>query len=367
MRSRFLSSNGLATLVILAVATTCGWEFAHAAGGPHGEKIEFSEPISDSPVVVSNLNKLSSSQSTFKQVKEDLLRPFGSMDPRNSLQNFMTEPLPPPRRPVQVAPSKHTQELMDKRKNWAFTSYEDLLAPPTPEQAFGLKDNNSLERKSTSVVDKYYEALDQKHSSGAKRDSDSAENARAEFINRNGFDPLGKSFDGSDPFMKRMFTSDPSESVAEKETAQFQSISGSTSPTLGTVGRVRNEHTALDDIRRSILGPAAVPFPKSGETGATLSGSDDYFSKGNKTSAENLLNQQLSQAAEARKNSANPFIMVDPAANALHSHINDDLTARALGLPNPVKSAEAAKPLPSAQSVETQLDPFAGNRMKRKF
>ena len=39
-----------------------------------------------------------------------------------------------------------------------------------------------------------------------------------------------------------------------------------------------------------------------------------------------------------KQKSANPFLAADPTANALHSHINDDLTARALGLPNPVKT-----------------------------
>jgi hypothetical protein len=56
--------------------------------------------------------------------------------------------------------------------------------------------------------------------------------------------------------------------------------------------------------------------------------------------------------------------------NALHSHVNDDLTAKALGLPYyGVKASTngVSRPAPTAQSVTAEWDPFGANRPKPKF
>jgi hypothetical protein len=95
---------------------------------------------------------------------------------------------------------------------------------------------------------------------------------------------------------------------------------------------------------------------------------DDYYTRGTKIAAQNLLDQQMGEAAELKEKRVNPFLAADPTANVLHSHINDDLTAKALGLPQPVKATnDVTRPSPTAQSIEAQFDPFGANRPKPRF
>ena len=123
----------------------------------------------------------------------------------------------------------------------------------------------------------------------------------------------------------------------------------------------------LEEVRENILGDFSKRFPRPGEQNNLLL-TTEYNSQNSKTSVGTLLNQQLSDAAEYKK-SANPFIAADPTANALHSHINDDLTAKALGLPyyNVKPQTNSIRPAPTAQSVQAEWDPFGANRMKPKF
>jgi hypothetical protein len=362
MRFRSLNIDFLAALTVGVLAATMS-DRASAGEPQHGAKIEISEPRGDSPIVVSNLNRLNPAPGNFKQVKEDLMRPFGSLNPRNSALNF-SDDLPMPQQRPQFVPNKHAQELLDKRRNWAFTSYEDLNPQPTLQEAFGIKQfgADGKEKKTGSVVDKYYDSLGQKNLTGTNRYQAGVYNSEmAEFYARNGFNPLGSSFQGSDPFMKQMFSPEGSDAVLGKKLSAIGNPNA-TGGIFGSQDETRLQQERLNDFKRNILGDTSVPAASM-----VLPGMPDDSLRQSKSAADALLAQQMSRTADVRRNAGPQLIAVDPTANALHTSINDDLTARALGLPNPVKTTEAPKPPTTATTIETQLDPFTGNRMKRKF
>jgi hypothetical protein len=371
MRAGIVNRDTLAAMV-MAVVALGGLESVRA-GGP-AEKLQFSEVPSQSAEVVSNLDKLNPNPTTFNQVKEDLLRPFNSMDPRNSLDmdSFVNGQFPPPQQPNQPMMSRHMQQLLDEKKNWAFSAYEALFSgtDDVEKQMFGIKQygDDGREKKDFSTVEKYYNSLDRKNLSVTNQN---ARAARAEFINENGFDPLGKTFDSSDPFMRRMFGFEDRDSVADKATSggilpKTGVDDGDGTPVFGSPQEVLMTQKRLQGMQSSVLGDSASKWPKFGEQFNPLLPSDYYAQA--KNPADDLFNQQLKDASEIKEKPANQFLAQDPMANVLHSHINDDLTARALGLPNPVVSAtNNARPAPTAQSIQAEWDPFGANRPKPRF
>jgi hypothetical protein len=368
MRARKLNKNSLVTLALMA----CVWGgFATVrAADQHPVKIEFSEAPAHGAEVVSNLNRLNSDQSTFNQVKEDLLRPFGSFNPRNALnlEDFANEQLPPPR-PAQGMMSKHAQDLLDKKRNWAFSTYEELFSPDEAEkQMFGIKEygDDGREKQSVSAIDKYYESLNGNNSSLTNLTPDQA---RAEFVRQNGFDPLGKSLQPGDPFLKEMYGlqgPDAMDKISGAESPELVKVNFSA---IGSPEDIRIQQKRLNDLRRNVLGDTAARLDgMAGRYGSLLT-TDQAYLESTKKSSDNLMKQQLSDAAALRLKSANPFLVTDPTANALYSHVNDDLTARALGLPNPTKpqTNNVTRPTPTAQSIEAEWDPFSANRAKPRF
>jgi len=371
MRAGFLNRDGVAALVMLVVALG-GFANVRAGDGKRPEKIEFSEAPGPGaePVVVSNLNRLNPDPNSFKQVKEDLLRPFGSLDPQNILseQDFENGQTHQPPRPAQPMLSKRAQELLDEKKNWAFTAYEQLNSPKNQveKKMFGIKDytQDGQEKDEGSVVDQYYQNLDQSKTRGPKQ---SAETARAEFINRNGFDPLGKSFASSDPFTKKMFGVDAPAKLVEENAGP--GLLGAGGLVLGSPAEIKLQQQHLEEMREKILGDFSKKFPRAGEQNNLLLATDPNAPKSG-TGMQTLFDQQLTDAAAFKQKSANPFIAADPTAKALHSHINDDLTAKALGLPYygvKAPTNSVSRPTPTAQSVTAEWDPFGANRPKPKF
>ena len=125
-----------------------------------GQPIEFSSP--QSGTVATNLNQLRSKQSGFKQLEEDMSRPFESLSPNNSLGPIIGIPYRPP--PRQRIPTRQEKERDDERKNWAFRDLDDMTKGPSAEKIFGLKEyeKNGEEKKPRSAAEKYYQKLDRK-------------------------------------------------------------------------------------------------------------------------------------------------------------------------------------------------------------
>ncbi len=104
-----ISSMGFyAVLGMLALARP---DAVIAQAGTGSEKIQYSKPSEGT--VASNLNRLDPQQSTFKQVEDDLFTPFKPRVP-------VRFPFPRPEKFAVVAPDRRTQEMIERRKNWAF-------------------------------------------------------------------------------------------------------------------------------------------------------------------------------------------------------------------------------------------------------
>lgn len=364
MRPEIPKRTCMASLAIaLAVWGAIG--VGRALGGPPGEKIEFSEAPTKDPVVVSNLNRLDPNPRGFKQVQEDLLRPFGSLDPRGTLdlQDLMNGPIAPPQRPIQGPLSKRTLEALDRKRNWAFTTYEDLFMSQddAEKKMFGIKEYGAdgQDKRTMSAIDRYYESLDGKNLTATNQ---TPQEARARFINENGFDPLGKSVKSGDRFMKSMFGFEEPDSVADKADGTGFGAQGAdkNESAPGSPDDALMQLKKIEDMREKIWSDIAARQAKP----ANPLGTADEFNVQKPPSAESLFEQQYS---ETHEKPANPFLIVDPMAGLLHSHVNDDLTARALGLPNNTKTQTNSVTPPSAQSVQSQWDPFGANRPKPRF
>src|SRR5258708_2127717 len=158
---------------MLAMAAAAGiFSLAKARAGGQGEKIEFFE--SGAPIMTSNLtatlnpglNRLNPTLSGFKQVEEDLFGPLkSSMHQAGSTEGVMSVPLlgPQQQQPRPVL-SKHSKELLEQRRNWAFTDLNDLYPEPSMEEALGVKQlgDDGKEKKPLSAIEKYYERQNQK-------------------------------------------------------------------------------------------------------------------------------------------------------------------------------------------------------------
>jgi hypothetical protein len=157
-------------LAALLAASVGASVVAHAGG--HGEKIEFSEPTTPITTTASNLtekvspgmNRLNPAPSAFKQVQEDLFRPLAnSLNTVDSMQGVMSLPAPPQPRAV---PTKHQRQLMDQRKNWAFTDLNDLYPDASVEESLGVNDPEADKDKNAKnyspLIEKYFNRLGQK-------------------------------------------------------------------------------------------------------------------------------------------------------------------------------------------------------------
>ncbi|HEX4343645.1 MAG TPA: hypothetical protein VH255_09650, partial [Verrucomicrobiae bacterium] len=120
------------------------------------------------------LERLNPTPTAFRQVQEDM---FGSIKnsfrPENSMQGVLSVPVP---QPQQSAPDRHTREMMDRRRNWAFADLSDLYPQPSMEETLGLKEfgTDGKEKKELTAIEKYYENLSSK--STEKRDQLEREN-----------------------------------------------------------------------------------------------------------------------------------------------------------------------------------------------
>jgi hypothetical protein len=95
------------------------------------------------------------SQNGLKQLEQDLFKPFQGFSPKTSLDGVIA---PAPRAPVPVpAQSKRMKELMERRKDWAFMSPEDLVGGPSVEEIFNVPQDK--DKPKLSPMERYYEQL----------------------------------------------------------------------------------------------------------------------------------------------------------------------------------------------------------------
>lgn len=282
----------------------------------------------DSGDAKSSRDRVSKPSNFFKQRMEDEGAPL----------NVFT----PPRVPQ---PSKREREIIEQRKNWAFTDWKDLSHEQSMEEMFGVKQYgpDGKEAKSLSPVDKFYQSFDK---TGAQ-------------------DPLSESITAArfrDPFSTNIMT--------------------------GTGLSVTEEDRLLHRFSgREFVNPVEQP---ESDGGAAVYGSAAYLQKKTEerqkehqkafqemlnphytadTAGQNtLLNDPLrpGQAGNRglgatvpteRTGVLNPLLGIATAPRTYHSHLLDDPTARALGMPDPslLPKADPAPKAPPVSAFPTPL------------
>jgi len=337
MRFRLSIGNGSAALASMALTVLC---LANAQAGP-GDKIQFSAPTD--PATSSNLNRLNPRESTFKQVQDDLFKPFKLGNQHYNEDGVMS--VPPPSQMAPVVTDKRTLDLIEKRKNWAFANWNDLF-PETSLDELANGEADGKEKKPVSLIERYYESLNQKPSSATNRAS-AKERMMQSLAGTNSFDLSGEAFTPEGQFNKimRKILNPAGADREDRSVVDFQH----TALRPPSPGELQEQKRRFEEFQRLLdphLGAAPVSPVNSGFQAQT----------GN--AAGNLLD-----AAPARRGPLNPSMAVaDPTARSFYSHAYDDPTALALGQTNNLLTPRPVVPPQPAAS----LHPF-DDLPKRKF
>jgi hypothetical protein len=364
-----LSSKRCFTM--LTAMAAAGMALATARAGEHGEAIQFSSP--SSPVGTSNLSsslsagleRLNPTPSSFKQAQDDLFRPLAkTMNPQDSMQGVLSVPLPGSPQ-LQIGPDKRTLELMDRRRNWAFTDLKDLYPEPTVEDMLGVKDYDldGKDKKAISAIEKYYENLGQKpDQKGDSIIGNFNGTGNGQFSSMGAFNPVVPGFPGSDPFANKRITAS---GKAEEESDRNMVVTEDPAVIAASLQEAAAAQKRTDEFKR-LLDPSLPPAKPARMPGSGIS-MDDFMRGPSALQNNNSVfnNAVLKQTDEPRRSVLYSTLgFVDPTTTALHVRALDDPTASMLGMPNPIKAAPAPKP---AETIKQMLDPFAAGMMKPKF
>lgn len=327
--------NGFAALSLMVLAGL-GMR-VNAQAGPPGEKIQFSAP--SNPAIASNLNRLDPHQNTFKQVQDDLFKPFKL---GNQFYNRDGITSPPP--PSQVMPDMRTLDLIEKRKNWAFADWNDLFPDPSMEES-SKDEMDGKGKKPLSLIEKYYENLNQKQTSTNRWNI----NGRLgqDFAGTNTFDPNGETFSAEGQFNKIMKhilnpanTDGKDKSVVDFNHSTFRTPSAE---------EVQDQKRRFEEFQQLLDPHRVAPLaPMNPGSQGQINGNNP---------ADQFASTPPHRAA------INPAMGVtDPTAKAFYSHAYDDPTALALGQTNNLLTPRPLPPL----LPPPKLQPF-DNLSKRKF
>lgn len=331
MRFKFPSVVGSLALVLIALAAL---GLTSAQADPASGKIEFSAP--SNPTVASNLNRLDPRQNTFKQVQDDLFKPFSFSIPDDTSH----QSLPPPPQMAPSMPDKRTQDLIEKRKNWAFADWNDLFPDSSMDE---LSNGGSDSKKPASLIERYYQSLNQKQSSATNRLNNNTDRIMHALSGTNTFDPKGEEFTPEGQFnkiMKRILNLTPDgkdKSVVDFKHSNFPELTGQ---------QIQDQKRRYEEFQQLLDPHRADPLNSGAQAQAT---------------GYNPANQFI--AAAMHRSPVNPSMGVaDPTARAFYSHAYDDPTALALGQTNNLLTPKRSTNQPPA----FQLEPF-DNLPKRKF
>jgi len=184
---------------------------------PRGSAIEFSEPLNAE--VATNLNQLTTKKDGLRQLEEDLFKPLQTFSPKSSLDGMIAPPVQAPVRAV--VPNKHLRELLDKKKNFGLMAPEDFITGTTAEEIFGVPkyDENGMEKKGSSVLERYYERLGKKRGipglgDSSDSDSDGKRDGRSDGAMSAEESEFLKGINSSENDLKKMFGTEDKSSLA---------------------------------------------------------------------------------------------------------------------------------------------------------
>lgn len=304
--------------------------------GQAGEKIQYSAP-SDA-TIASNLNRLDPRQSTFKQVEEDLFKPFQPRAPARF-------PFPPPQQFAPPISDRRTQEMIERRKNWAFADWNDLF-PDTSKDALSDDSEDGKNKKPVSLIERYLDNIDKRQQSTTNKLDVGAWFAR-QVAETNDFNHDQQSYTMEGQFSKLMkqIILPHSSDAADNNVIDFKHAN---------IGQMTPEQIEEQKKRSEEFQHLLDPHWEATQamaTNAALPGQ-----------AENNPLAQLNSTSPSRNLNGPAPGMVDPTARAFYSHVYDDPTALALGLTNNLLTPRPTTPLlppPTLQAIDTMP--------KRKF
>jgi hypothetical protein len=169
MSPRFSVSPGSPSFAVVSLCCLLGWA-GNVLGQRSHSPIEFSDPKAGQGLT--NLNQLQEKKEGFRPPEEE--RVFRGFNQGSSLEGVQAPVYRLPANPVILNP--RVRELLDKRKNWIFTSPEDLTRGATAESIFNLKEYgpDGKEKTKLSVLELYMERQQPSGGKNGSRDFDSS-------------------------------------------------------------------------------------------------------------------------------------------------------------------------------------------------
>jgi hypothetical protein len=327
MRFAILMVEGCAVLGLLGLAD-CGT--AMGQPGQAGERIQYSAP--NNVTVASNLNRLDPRQSTFKQVEDDLFKPF---EPRASGRFAF----PPPQQFAPPISDQRTQEMIERRKNWAFADWNDLF-PDASADALSDDSDGGKNKKPVSLIEKYLDNLDKRQQSTTNKLDVGAWISR-QMAETNDFNHDQQAFTMEGQFSKLMkqIILPHNSDATDSSVIDFKhaNLSQMMPEQIEEQKRRSEEFQRLLDPHWEATQAMATNTALPGQAG------------------NNSLAQFNSTSQSRNLNGPAPGV-VDPTARAFYSHVYDDPTALALGLTNNLLTRRPTTPLlppPTLQAIDT--------------
>jgi hypothetical protein len=127
--------------------------------------------------VITNAPSFKPRQNGLKQLEQDLFRPFETIAPKGSLDGAYVPTMPEPQPNTPNVQSKRAKELLERRRDWAFETPEEILATSTDDTMNRRdKGKQSEDKSQLSPIERFYERLYSKD----KKDSNRNGNKRNE-------------------------------------------------------------------------------------------------------------------------------------------------------------------------------------------
>jgi hypothetical protein len=330
--------------------------------GPPGspEKVEISEPTT--PLSVSNLDQLGSLKLPDASADDDVMKFF--QQSRGSAGAIVRPAVLPPL-------SKEQQDMVEQRKNWAFTTTDDLVHEKTAEDLLQVKQYgpDGLEKKSTDPITRFLDARDPAkaltlygllNSLGAGRNHD--------FAGTNAYNPHNFAYGTNGVAPWTVFSSDTPESP---DASQPTWAGGSTTaPTALEKARALQHHNDFnrllngsDVARESALDKIfGAPPPKPDQDFGGFSGGSSDLTLPALTPAPAPVSAPA--PVQDNFNAAATVVGTVPEAPINHDSALDDPTRRALGLPQldtvkpPVNQEPVMRPPPASYPYNLPTHPL---------
>jgi hypothetical protein len=263
------SSRARCLPCFLGGALVCLLVTGALAAGQRGRPIEFSAPARAATAAKAHpaLAKKPQDEWLQQNLQADLLDSLGLFGNRGSLSGTSTEVLRPPTTPP--AQNERVKELLERRKNWALMTPEDLKNEPTLEELLNVQqyDRDGQKVKKQSPVERFVERQEREKLGNVGRRTDAlAENrdgSTDEFLSpsANIVQP-GSPFGQTESRLRNLFGVEPASALSHRGGSDgfLPGFSGSVEPAFP--GRTTPQKARLEEFKQ-LLEPRLPVAPPS--------------------------------------------------------------------------------------------------------